>query len=488
MKQFDFSFPEDRSGWPWRALAWGALVVLIAWLKFQHHELWKDEWQAWLMARDMSWQELFGALYYEGHPAMWYVFLKLWMGIAGVVGGAEVSHIQVGHWLLVALFYALVVWRFQMPLWLKVLFLLGYYPLFEYGVVNRGYVLVELFAGLLALHLAAEGKHPAWGVLFFFLLCQTEVYGVLIAGALLLYAWQQIGWREAFGSRRFYSYVAGLVVGLLVFVISVYPRASQDELSSAYLSDPMSADRLAMAFQGTLVNTYWLGAIPDTNVFGVTALGLILSGMVLASLLVFFWKSRITFVSFLTFQVVFFLFASLIYTGGVRQWGNALILLFLLVELGGRHWVKLEWYRWLMLAAVLGFQLYYTGLAVEKELRLPFTNAKAAGTFIQEKVPEEVPIVAINKFEAAPVVGYAGRPFYALPDGLPFTYFKWVEKIYLPPEVELKQFIRYLNKRGLILISPKPLDQNRYPSAILWERFDAPTIKNERYYLYQLPL
>jgi hypothetical protein len=73
----------------------GVLMTLVALamllLKFQYHELWKDEWQAWLMARDMGWGELLGSLYYEGHPALWYLYLKVWTSDQqryGHVGGA----------------------------------------------------------------------------------------------------------------------------------------------------------------------------------------------------------------------------------------------------------------------------------------------------------------------------------------------------------------------------------------------------------------
>ena len=280
-----------------------------------------------------------------------------------------------------------------------------------------------------------------------------------------------------------------MVLGVLIFVISVYPRASQDELASAYLSDPLSAERVSMAFQGTLANTYWLGSIPDTNVFGVTTLGLILSGVVLGLLSFLFWPHKKSLWTFLVFQAVFFLFSAMIYTGGVRHWGMAIVFFMALWELHGRHIENLDVFRLLILGSVLGFQLYYSGLAIQKELTYPFTNAEAAGNFIKEKIPADVPILAINKFEAAPVLGYAGREFYELPAGTTFSYFKWVEKIYLPPVGEIHQLTRYLNKSGIVVISPDPLDvQGRFRGMQLWEKFDAPSVKNERYFLYTLPL
>ena len=146
----------DQTKLPVRLLALALLLGLVLWLKLGHHELWKDEWQAWLMARDMSWGELLGSLYYEGHPALWYVYLKVW----SFLPMADVTLIQWSHYLLIGLAFAVFLLRFDMPLWLKILFLLGYYPLFEYGVVNRGYAWVMLFTFLLVDQIKKEKSSP----------------------------------------------------------------------------------------------------------------------------------------------------------------------------------------------------------------------------------------------------------------------------------------------------------------------------------------
>ena len=39
------------------------------------HENWRDEAQAWLLARDLSIPELFEQMSYEGHPCLWHLLL-----------------------------------------------------------------------------------------------------------------------------------------------------------------------------------------------------------------------------------------------------------------------------------------------------------------------------------------------------------------------------------------------------------------------------
>ena len=123
---------------------------------------------------------------------------------------------------------------------------------------------------------------------------------------------------------------------------------------------------------------------------------------------------------------------------------------------------------------------------MKEDINIPFTNAKVVGEFIEAKVPEKVPVVAINKFECTPVIGYAKRKFYELPNGVEFSYFRWVDKIYLPSEGELKLFTKYKGVGGIVVITPKALDPQRYPNAQLWQKFDQKNYKNEKVFHLQL--
>jgi hypothetical protein len=470
-------------------LHWGLWLLLltgIAVIKFFFHELWKDEWQAWLMARDMPWDTLIQSLYYEGHPALWYLYLKVWTLIAGGLGMADDLALSLSHLLIVAIALYWFIHRLDLVWWLKLLLLLGYYPFFEYGVVNRGYAFVMLLTWMLADTLREpEGRAGALAFILFFL-CQTEVYGVMIAGAAVFYIWWKRGKMAAFGAPDFRRILSGAGLGLLVFFITVYPRASQEELSSAYNAEPLAGETIARAIQGNLANTYWLGSIPDTNVEGVSALGITFSGVVLLALLFFFWRSKSLFWTFVVFQSGFIVFSIFFYVGGVRQWGTSILFFIFLLQLWTYEDQQWRWPRWLVLASIILFQLYYTARALNYEIRYPFSHAKATAAFIDEKVPEDVPLVAINKFQATPVVGYLGRPVYALPEGEPFTYFKWVQKIYLPSEAELLLFAEFKGVGGIVILTPQPLDEARYPKARQWRSFQSFDIKNEKYYLYTL--
>ena len=53
------------------------LSVMISFFLIPYHEIWRDEGQAWLIARDTPLKDLFGVLKHEGHPALWFLLLNM---------------------------------------------------------------------------------------------------------------------------------------------------------------------------------------------------------------------------------------------------------------------------------------------------------------------------------------------------------------------------------------------------------------------------
>lgn len=472
---------------------WAVFVLGVLIFKLSFHELWKDEWQAWFVATDMGLGEMIGFLNYEGHPPLWYLYLKVASIFQFAAPDSPEIIIQIAHWLVVAA--AAWVWllRLHMPWVYKILFLCTYHFAFEYGVVNRGYALVMLLS-FLATDLIARQRFGDFRLpLVVFLLTQTEVYGLFIAGGFCFYILQAGGikwseprkWLDTTIKRRS---MGALALGTLLFLLIVWPRGRSDEFSQAYVSEAFSQTAILEGFQGLLANNFAIGFIPDTSAFGWSGLGLVLSVVSLIVVCAILAKRRRLLWTFLVTFVVFWLFSASFYGGGIRQWGNLFIFslcLFVLVEPERWSWQNLR--RWLLILLAVG-PLLHAGRSLLRDAELPFTNALAAGEYLKEKVPANVPIVAMNKFEATPVIGYADRPFYELPSGEPFTYFQWLARIYLPAEQEFRLLAEYKRVGGLIVISPKPVDAQRYPNLKLWTTFAEDSYKPEKYWIYTLAL
>ncbi|MGR3913879.1 MAG: hypothetical protein OD918_05045, partial [Gammaproteobacteria bacterium] len=172
----------------------GALLFLM-----MHHEMWRDETHAWMIARHSeSFWDLwkFGA--YEGTPMLWSTLLRPLTWISASPRMAQIPHfmIAVGTVFVVAKYAPFT--RLQ-----KILFPFGYFPLFEYGVISRNYALGFLLVMLLCVYLPQRRRRPLRIGVVLFLLSQTSVHALMIsagiaAGLLLEYALAaRMPWRRA---------------------------------------------------------------------------------------------------------------------------------------------------------------------------------------------------------------------------------------------------------------------------------------------------
>ncbi len=470
---------------------WGAFVffsILIIAFKFFFHELWKDEWQAWFVASDMDLLKMLGFLNYEGHPALWYLYLKVFSLLEFLFPHNAEHIVQFAHCLPVLGFLFLFFKKFSLPLYLKVLLAFGYFLSFEYGIVNRGYAFVIFISFWVTILFGKKQLKANWLLpLLLFLLCQTEVYGVLIAMGFGFYFLvnsliQKVSFSKLLKSSTLWS----IALGIMTFVLTVFPRGNRDDFTRAYNQEIFTSETVLNAFQGLTSNTFLIGLTEDTSRNGYTWLGLLAGIFVLFSLI---WSLRNKSIFQLTIAVgflLFFGFSVLIFNGGVRQWGMFFIFFLCLSHLSFKT-QPMKWSLNYIPLLIFGLFLAVHNIrALHMDVTMPFTNAELAGQFIKEKVPSKVPVVSLNKFESTPVIGYAGRTFNSLPTGEAFSYFKWLEKIYIPTQNEIQLFGKFKNVGGVILISPKPIDSGRFPNAQLWKEFNSSNFKQENYYLYTL--
>lgn len=462
---------------------WFLFIIGLGYLKVNFHELWKDEWQAWFVARDKNVFEIFSFLYYEGHPGLWYFFLKPFTYFSD--GANDVLLISMAHWITVATGMYFLFIKFRLPIVFKILFALGYFLSFEYGLVNRGYALVVLFSFWAAWLLSSKDynkKHLAWVL---FLLCQTEIYGVMMALVFGTFLYLQSS-KESIQTFLKSTPIKGLTAGFVLFLISVFPR-SVGHVAKTSAKEWDFFDKVLVSFQGNLSNTFLPGSTLDTFTYGWSAAGLCLSILLLGALYFIFKDQKNLLFASMLFTFGMMAFSLFFFMGGIRQWGMGFVFFIALLQVRNLDFIKEKIVSTIIFCISIT-SVFYGFKAIKEDINIPFTNAKVVGEFIEAKVPEKVPVVAINKFECTPVIGYAKRKFYELPNGVEFSYFRWVDKIYLPSEGELKLFTKYKGVGGIVVITPKALDPQRYPNAQLWQKFDQKNYKNENYYLYSLPL
>lgn len=192
-------------------LAYG-VVQLFA---MAHHEMWRVELQAWLIARDSGdFYTLIQNARFEGHPILWH-----WLLFTIARFTSDPVAMQVAHFVIAST----VVWMFAryapFARWQKLVFAFSYYPLFEYGTISRCYALgnLALFA-FCALYCKRPNK-VLWLFCLLAILANTSVYGLIISGALVvgLVATKISDWIVA---KRIIQPIAGFSIWLAASICS----------------------------------------------------------------------------------------------------------------------------------------------------------------------------------------------------------------------------------------------------------------------------
>ena len=125
-------------------------LIFAVWLVFNgilliRHELWRDEANVWLMARNLSPWELLSEIKYQGHPCLWYLLVM-------PLAKAGLPFKSIGVLSLFIMSFAAIVFLKKMPIGLPIKGICLFSPIFTYFYpdIARNYCLIAILLILLA--------------------------------------------------------------------------------------------------------------------------------------------------------------------------------------------------------------------------------------------------------------------------------------------------------------------------------------------------
>ena len=162
----------------------GSIYFVLSLLGILHHELWLDEAQHFLIARDTdSISTLAGNMKYDGHVPLWNYILYF---ITHYISDAPLA-MQLLHLVIINAAVLVFFRHAPFPWGLKLSIAFGYYFLFEYSLISRNYSLGLVFLFLVC-HLASyREKYLHWIALLCLVLCGTHLFFVFAAAGFYLY-------------------------------------------------------------------------------------------------------------------------------------------------------------------------------------------------------------------------------------------------------------------------------------------------------------
>jgi hypothetical protein len=473
----------------------GLLLALLALLitapRLLLHELWRDEAWLWIVATgSTSLAELQHDLSRSGQGYLFPLLCWLVARISTSPHALQLLNLAI----VVASAYIVGRWA---PLRRVecTLLVLGYYACYEYAVLSRHYGLGMLlvFAACAALR---ERRSPVLLGLLLGLLCQTTVYGFILAltigiGAVIVHL-QSRARGESLppsGSLALAALFAG--GGAVAGLVQLIPESGT----------PFAAGWFARWDWARLLETLqvpWRGLLPilrlqieawNSDVLsdhaGWRALGgvfaLSIAGLILASRKLALALFAIGVAGILAFTYFKFI-------GSMRHHGHVWLLLLAAIWIAGGmgNGVRRHWREWLLVGLLL-VHVAAGAIASHQDLRHPFSNGERAAQLIRAKGFERLPLLGYREPPASPIALALRQPLYAPSRSRYATHTDWGPLQRDVSMDELRCAARALAQRerqDIVLVMTARLPD--WPEARFEGAVEGAIVPNENYFLYRL--
>lgn len=392
--------------------------------------MWSDELQVWVIARkSSSILQLFHNIRYEGHPCFW--FLGVW-AVSAIWHNPIIM--QLFH-ILIATFSVWVVFRYApFPLWIKILYSVGYYPFCEYAIFSRGYSLTValVFAFTAAFCSTRRRVFLMAGLLF--AMAQTDVFGTILAIAFsLLWLWEIYKHIKQPAALVLFSIGLAITFVVLGIILAVAEMKPPSDSPYQLINFSIHLNRLFLISQGAIQAFFPL--LPWSHFQKAFSPVMIFpAGLIVLASFLCAARNRLSLVllslGYLGMGV--FILINEYFVGMNFRWSGFAFILFLCaqwmaqserfqfydkVELPGflRNAGQVIWKPFMvvtLLASLIGSVDFNIG-----ELTKPFSTGKNVAKYIQENNLQDLPIVGAAAPFLTTISAYLDRPIFEAANG-----------------------------------------------------------------------
>ena len=516
------------------ALMVTAAYFVVALIGMLTHEMWRDEHQAWLVARDAnSLAQLLDNMNYEGNPALWHFFLFLITRITHDAMGMQIFH------LIIATSFIFIFNRYSPFSNLqKILFSFGYFAVYEYAVISRSYALgILLVFAVCALYNKRTIMYILIGVLLA-LLANVTIYAVVLAGSLAGILVLDYFINQQKSTKTTMQLAAGMFIFILGVAFSLYQIWPEKDNSfpAPYAESAFDFQRWWQVASKVFTTYAYIPQVEEnfwnTNIY-VKDVGLITTndfGAWLGQNPVYIWWWILLPVLVLAAGVCIFLRKPLIlllYAGTTigllsvyyytallhsRYCGYLLIALIVCYWLA-EYYPEKKYYGYFatlgkkiskpFLTGILALNVLGALVAYGMEMQYKFSPSKEVAKYIKQTKLDSLPIVGITDFTISPLATYLDTKLYypQMNDMGSFTIWSKKRKDQMTFGETVAALGAYMDKgRGRVLwikdsapqVSMDGQNQQDMQKAILrndlqvdlLRKFDAGIVKDEKYYIY----
>lgn len=464
------------------------------------HELWRDEANVWLMAKELSPIQLFAEIKYQGHPCLWYLLVMPFAKI-----GLPFRTISFISFFIMAAAAGVFLCKAPFSKLVKAVALFSPIFTYYYAVISRNYCLIALLLMLLAVYYPKRNEKCILYGLLLGLLVQSDVVALPSAGIISL-MWLSEAILRCCKEKKIAPLLQILkgiwipLISLLLLIAQFYHVSDSPvfQINSYGIKEFL----MEVKYYSLWILVRMLGGKQN---FCLLFLILILGCMIIVSVkLKNFWAAGVMAASFL-FEV---LFSVMVYQ--LHIW-HFIALCFVLI-----------WMIWVMChqeeekkpkghaagAAILGLQTLLWVLSVcmfirwnaqeeasslDNALHGVYSDGVYAAEYIKENIEPEALVVSVNVPWASTVLAYLPEyRFYFAGNGQMESYANWSNA--QSSQISFEQLLAWVNanfpdKKEFYLLwsDGSCLTDAGLPKEceILYES-KAPTARGEEYTIYHI--
>lgn len=406
-----------------------AVFFVALMVQISQHIMWRDELRTWQIVRESSgFGSVVHDMRFDAVPPLWNWVVFILTRLSSSPFLMQLAHACIATGTV----YVVARWA-PFPKIAKILFAFGYFPFFEYAVISRNYALVFLFVSIACVLISQKQLRP-WALAWvLFLLSQVSVWGIGLAGLLLLVAIarmleqrksNQIAWDTIAAA------ISLVFVGMVLSYICALPGPGRS-FTDAWRDTPM-LDRVPR----TLGSIYraWI-PVPEisshfwnTNILNpYWAIQAILGIALLAAVALSLARRPIALALLLCGAMALLAFNLLSFKGSTRHEGHLFIVLIAAcwiataerarrVNLGplNRMADYLDDNRDTGLLGLLGINVIAGIGAAIGGLMVPFSATKATADYIRANYDDRVVVAAYTDYCAAPISQWLNRPIFSI--------------------------------------------------------------------------
>jgi len=490
--------------------------ILVSLIGILNHEMWLDELQAWLIARDStSLVNLFQNLRYEGHPGLWHLGLYLISRFTQNPIAMQFFHLSIAT----ASVYIFVRFSHFTKLQ-KILFSFGYFPFYEYNIISRNYSLGLLLVFLFCVLFPKRTNHYWLLAIILALLANTNIYSFIISICLFLTLIIDYFYNKNLlkvfvpQSKRTLLSFALVIAGYIVALIQVIPPEDAKFTGSAKLFTESNVLVNNIKHLAYVLMTVWRSYVPIPNIFDfhfwnnnlliegagtfrVFALFLSLS-LIIFSLAIFIQKPIILFL-YTSGTLGILLFAHIKFLGYLRHHGHLFILFIVCLWLASYYPRQYFFnsginklsklftkYKQPVIMIILYIHVVASMFTYTMDLLYPFSASKEVAQIIKSQELDQYLISGSKDYAVAPLAALLNQKIYYLESDRLGSFINWNQRENIDEAEFVRRLENVVQKNTTVLVLNHELYNKVYKLLNVSQIFktNKSIVQGEDYYLY----